>query len=288
MLAPEPSAAVQQDKTAGSNGAASAAEERRIQQERQLLLIMLLAQVCSQYDATPSTFISQVLRLYELKVLDSISFLYEMGFVRRPPPLLAIESGSSGGSGGGGGGSSALPVADRAAETAAVRIHLGNQEPIPLAGGAAAAGGAGGGGIGAPSRYRQDFEEIGLLAAGAFGDVFRTRHRLDGAEYAIKKVAFRGERLDSPLARAVLREVNVLSQIEHPNCVRYHTAWLESSWVPKHGSGSSGGGGGMAMIEAAAAAAAPAEDAASEAQETHVSAMLSTTAAIGVTHGAEV
>lgn len=29
-------------------------------------------------------------------------------------------------------------------------------------------------------RYLRDFEEEGLIARGSFGDVYRTRHRLDG------------------------------------------------------------------------------------------------------------
>lgn len=29
-------------------------------------------------------------------------------------------------------------------------------------------------------RYRRDFQEEGLIAQGSFGDVYRTRHRLDG------------------------------------------------------------------------------------------------------------
>lgn len=30
------------------------------------------------------------------------------------------------------------------------------------------------------NRYLRDFEEEGLIARGSFGDVYRTRHRLDG------------------------------------------------------------------------------------------------------------
>jgi hypothetical protein len=38
------------------------------------------------------------------------------------------------------------------------------------------------------SRYLRDHEELALIAGGAFGDVYRTRHKLDGIEYAVKKV----------------------------------------------------------------------------------------------------
>ncbi|KAB7503323.1 Interferon-induced, double-stranded RNA-activated protein kinase, partial [Armadillidium nasatum] len=37
-------------------------------------------------------------------------------------------------------------------------------------------------------RYKQDFEEIRLIASGGFGKVYRVRHKLDCQEYAVKKI----------------------------------------------------------------------------------------------------
>lgn len=38
------------------------------------------------------------------------------------------------------------------------------------------------------SRYALEFEELGWIASGGFGQVFRARHRLDQVEYAVKKI----------------------------------------------------------------------------------------------------
>jgi hypothetical protein len=62
------------------------------------------------------TFISQVLRLYELKVLDTIQFLYDLGFVQRP--VLSRLAAAN----------------DRAAEVSAVRAAMETAEPIALGG----------------------------------------------------------------------------------------------------------------------------------------------------------
>lgn len=39
----------------------------------------------------------------------------------------------------------------------------------------------------------QDFERVELLGRGAFGEVWRCRHRLDGQEYAVKKARGTGD-----------------------------------------------------------------------------------------------
>jgi serine/threonine protein kinase len=45
---------------------------------------------------------------------------------------------------------------------------------------------------------------------------------LDGLKYAIKKVRLR----DAPHASSrIMREVNLLSRLQHPNVVRYFQAW---------------------------------------------------------------
>ncbi|MCJ1313807.1 hypothetical protein MMC25_007487 [Agyrium rufum] len=73
------------------------------------------------------------------------------------------------------------------------------------------------------SRYEHDFTEEMRLGKGGFGAVFRARNRLDGRFYAIKKIT-------QPSADAlggVLKEIKLLSQLNHPNVVRYYTAWIE-------------------------------------------------------------
>ncbi|KNE60107.1 PEK protein kinase [Allomyces macrogynus ATCC 38327] len=77
------------------------------------------------------------------------------------------------------------------------------------------------------TRYTSDFHEIKRLGKGGFGSVFHVRHKLDGREYAIKKI---------PVARnkdfeRILREVKVLARMDHLNIVRYYSAWLEHDEV---------------------------------------------------------
>ena len=38
------------------------------------------------------------------------------------------------------------------------------------------------------SRYAHDFEELGKIGEGGFGQVFKARNKLDGHIYAIKKI----------------------------------------------------------------------------------------------------
>lgn len=75
------------------------------------------------------------------------------------------------------------------------------------------------------SRYRADFEEKHRIGEGGFGTVFLAVNKLDGVEYAVKKVC-----LTSGNAREndrVLREVRYLAQLDHPNIIRYYQSWME-------------------------------------------------------------
>ncbi|KAJ8283961.1 hypothetical protein COCON_G00028110 [Conger conger] len=75
------------------------------------------------------------------------------------------------------------------------------------------------------SRYLSEFEEICTLGKGAYGKVFKVLNKLDGQNYAVKKVHIRSVSKDDCMK--VLREVKVLSSLQHVNIVGYHTAWME-------------------------------------------------------------
>lgn len=81
------------------------------------------------------------------------------------------------------------------------------------------------------SRYARDFTQIALLASGAFGDVYRARSNFDQTEYAIKRVCFTAAGYDNTTVQTVVREVQCLALLDHPNVVRYYTSWLEPSWM---------------------------------------------------------
>ena len=79
------------------------------------------------------------------------------------------------------------------------------------------------------SRYREDFVEGGLLGRGGYGKVVVAVNKLDGTGYAIKKINFSG--VSSARFTRILREVKSLARLDHPNIVRYNSAWIEDHSV---------------------------------------------------------
>lgn len=75
------------------------------------------------------------------------------------------------------------------------------------------------------SRYHREFEELYFIAGGGFGSVFKARHRLDGVEYAVKKVYIKSSDVASIMTH--LAEVKTIASLNHPNIVNYKAAWLE-------------------------------------------------------------
>lgn len=75
------------------------------------------------------------------------------------------------------------------------------------------------------SRYHREFEQLYFVAGGGFGKVYKARHRLDGVEYAIKKVVIRASDVNSIMTH--LAEVKTIASLNHPNIVNYKAAWLE-------------------------------------------------------------
>lgn len=75
------------------------------------------------------------------------------------------------------------------------------------------------------SRYLSEFEEICRLGKGSYGNVFKVLNKLDGQFYAVKKILIK--KVSREDCMKVLREVKVLSSLQHVNVVGYHTAWME-------------------------------------------------------------
>lgn len=75
------------------------------------------------------------------------------------------------------------------------------------------------------SRYHREFDELNFVAGGGFGRVYRARNKLDGIEYAIKKVTIKYQTIKRILIH--LGEVKTFASLNHNNIVPYKAAWLE-------------------------------------------------------------
>ncbi|XP_030527884.1 eIF-2-alpha kinase GCN2 isoform X3 [Rhodamnia argentea] len=83
------------------------------------------------------------------------------------------------------------------------------------------------------SRYLNDFEELHTLGHGGFGHVVLCKNKLDGRQYAVKKIRLKDKSL--PLNDRILREVATLSRLQHQHVVRYYQAWFETGVPGSHG-----------------------------------------------------
>ena len=81
------------------------------------------------------------------------------------------------------------------------------------------------------SRYQREFHQLALLATGSFGSVYHAIHKLEHKPYAVKRVTFSTTGYYANTLALVIREVRCLAQLDHKNCVRYYTSWLEPSWM---------------------------------------------------------
>ncbi|KAI1658632.1 kinase-like protein [Daldinia decipiens] len=89
------------------------------------------------------------------------------------------------------------------------------------------------------SHYQSSFQEGALLGKGGFGKVYKCFNPLDRGTYAVKKIQlspklgkrFRDGKLEE--LQHILREVQALATLDHPNIVRYHATWLEEPHQPQ-------------------------------------------------------
>lgn len=82
-------------------------------------------------------------------------------------------------------------------------------------------------------RYAREYQEIEMVGKGGYGKVFKAKHKLDNAYYAVKRICINSHRLQKIRERGdeelhgILEEVRSLAQFDHNNIVRYHGAWME-------------------------------------------------------------
>ncbi|XP_054423772.1 interferon-induced, double-stranded RNA-activated protein kinase [Pteronotus mesoamericanus] len=69
-------------------------------------------------------------------------------------------------------------------------------------------------------RFLKEFSEITPIGSGAYGNVFKAKHKLDGKTYVVKRVKY-----DTENKEKVAREVKALAALDHPNIVRYYSSW---------------------------------------------------------------
>lgn len=69
------------------------------------------------------------------------------------------------------------------------------------------------------SRFHKDYRIMKHLGSGGYGAVFKVQAYTDKKKYAMKLVKLDENVRDS-------KELEVLSGLEHPNIVRYHTSWI--------------------------------------------------------------
>uniref|UniRef100_A0A914R6F8 Protein kinase domain-containing protein n=1 Tax=Parascaris equorum TaxID=6256 RepID=A0A914R6F8_PAREQ len=93
------------------------------------------------------------------------------------------------------------------------------------------------------SRLKNEFFYIDFLGRGGFGDENEMKdsemnrpirsllsdetlmNKLDGNEYAVKRIPL--DPKDDRLNKKVTREAKLFSRLNHPNVVRYYSAWIE-------------------------------------------------------------
>ncbi|CAL9184454.1 eIF-2-alpha kinase GCN2-like isoform X2 [Musa acuminata AAA Group] len=78
------------------------------------------------------------------------------------------------------------------------------------------------------SRYLSDFQEVHSLGHGGFGHVALCKNKLDGRQYALKKIRLKDKNLH--VNEKIMREVATLSRLQHQHVVRYYQAWFETEY----------------------------------------------------------
>ena len=85
------------------------------------------------------------------------------------------------------------------------------------------------------SKYEQEYEQLSTIGGGAFGTVFKAKHKLEQQVYAVKRIRFlfRNDSLESSarFQSLVFKETRLLARLQHAHVARYYTYWVEKKWV---------------------------------------------------------
>ncbi|CAL1296337.1 unnamed protein product [Larinioides sclopetarius] len=76
------------------------------------------------------------------------------------------------------------------------------------------------------SRLCKEFDILKKLGKGGFGHVWKVKNKLDSRVYALKKIPLNPS--NKQLNRKIMREVKLLSRLNHENIVRYYHSWIEA------------------------------------------------------------
>ena len=74
------------------------------------------------------------------------------------------------------------------------------------------------------NKYRNNFNELVQIGYGGYGTVYKVFHKFEKKFYAIKKV-FLTE--DLILENNLFNEIEIFSNFNHPNIIRYNTSWID-------------------------------------------------------------
>ncbi|XP_066963936.1 eIF-2-alpha kinase GCN2 isoform X2 [Macrobrachium rosenbergii] len=76
------------------------------------------------------------------------------------------------------------------------------------------------------SRLSEEYVCLEWLGKGGFGHVYKVRNKVDEREYALKRIPLHQQK--EVVKRKIIREVKLLSSLNHENVVRYYTSWIDN------------------------------------------------------------
>ena len=82
-------------------------------------------------------------------------------------------------------------------------------------------------------KFKNSFITIKTLGKGSFGEVYEAIHKLEGQNYAIKKIDMEIKKNQDLRDLKVFREIIAMVKLKHSNIVRFVTSWVEENNINK-------------------------------------------------------